>query len=73
MPQPRDITGSIYKSKKLKSGPSTRKLVVESSEDSASPLGLRRLGFSSFSFAVGLLLVIAVLGQLVLMSLFHWM
>jgi hypothetical protein len=68
MPQPRDLTGSIYKSKNLKHRSIDQKMLPEDD----SRLRIRNLKFSTFSFSVGLIVVIAVLGQLFLMSLFNW-
>ena len=68
MPQPRDLTGSIYKSKKLKPRAIDQKMLPESD----GRLRMRSLKFSTFSFSVGLIVVIAVLGQLFLMGLFNW-
>jgi hypothetical protein len=68
MPQPRDLTGSIHKSKKLKSRTPDYKENLEEH----GRLRMRNLKFSTFSFSVGLIVVIAVLGQFFLMSLFNW-
>jgi hypothetical protein len=72
MPQPRDLTGSIYKSKKLKSTQSVRKMPVQTRSPFKPEPGLRRIRFSTFSFSVALMICIAVLGQFALMSLFSW-
>ena len=72
MPQPRDLTGSIYKSKKLKSTASVQKTEPKGAALFKTEPGSRRLRFSTFSFSVGLLIVIAILGQFALMTLFRW-
>lgn len=72
MPQPRDLTGSIYKSKKLKSSASVQKPQAQMPRRRKVIVGFRRLRFSTFSFSVGLLIVIAILGQFALMTLFRW-
>ena len=72
MPQPRDLTGSIYKSKKLKSIASVPKPPAQMRSLFKTDPNMRRLRFSTFSFAVGLLICIAVLGQFALMTLFYW-
>ena len=72
MPQPRDLTGSIYKSKKLKSTASVQKVQPQVSPGAKAAYGLRRLRFSTFSFSVSLLILIAILGQFALMTLFRW-
>jgi len=69
MPQPRDLTGSIYKSKKLKPRAIDQKMLPE--EDGR--LRMRNLKFSTFTFSVGLIVAIAVLGQFFLLSLFNWL
>ena len=73
MPQPRDLTDSIYKSRKLKSTTSVKPGPMGPAHPVESRIHFRRLGFSVFSFAVALLLFIAILGQFVLMGLFRWL
>ncbi|QXD24070.1 hypothetical protein F7C95_19525 [Opitutia bacterium ISCC 51] len=72
MPQPRDLTGSIYKSKKLKSTASVQKAESKRGTLFKAEPGSRGLRFSTFSFSVGLLIAIAILGQFALMTLFRW-
>lgn len=72
MPQPRDLTGSIYKSKKLKSTASVQRAESKRGTLFQAEPGSRRLRFSTFSFSVGLLIAIAILGQFALMTLFRW-
>jgi hypothetical protein len=72
MPQPRDLTGSIYKSKKLRSNASVKKPSAWVVPIQGVSAGFRRLRFSTFSFSVGLLIAIAILGQFALMTLFRW-
>lgn len=73
MPQPRDLTGSIYKSKKLKLGASVSVSSDGSSKGPPPRFLQRRLGFSVFSFSVALIIGIAVIGQFFLVSLFRWL
>ena len=72
MPQPRDLTGSIYKSKKLKSVPPVQKPSVQKQYVPKPEIYTRNLKFSSFSFGVALMIVIAILAQFFLMGLFRW-
>ncbi len=72
MSKPTDITDSLYKSRKLRQWRSTRMGSVTPVETATANLQMRRLAFSSFSFAVTMTLIIAVCGQLLIMSLFHW-
>lgn len=72
MPQPRDITGAIYKRKKFQSRKLRQRMPVPEAAPQVPAHRLRRIRFSTFSFAMGLLITIAVIGQFALMSLFSW-
>ena len=72
MPKPTDITDSLYKSRKLRQWRSTRVRSEAPVKIETTSLQMRRLAFSSFSFAVTMTLIIAVCGQLLIISLFHW-
>ncbi len=73
MPRPTDITDALYQSRKLRR---RRSVKVQSETQVRNPttqVQMRRLTFSSFSFAVGLTLIIVLCGQLLIMSLFNWL
>ena len=73
MPQPRDLTASIYKSKKFQTGDIAYRLSNFGPVGGLSSLRLRRVRFSTFSFAMGLVIAITLAGQVALMSLFAWL
>lgn len=72
MPQPKDLTGDIYKRKKFQSRKKRRALPVSQPGCRASGHPLRRTRFSAFSFAIGLLVMIAFLLQFAIVALFQW-
>ncbi len=73
MSKPSDITGSLYKSRKLRQWRSTGLRPEDPGKVATKSVQMRRLAFSSFSFAVTMTLIIAVFGQLLIMSLFQWL
>ncbi|MBH53918.1 MAG: hypothetical protein CMI18_06175 [Opitutaceae bacterium] len=72
MPQPKDITGAIFKRKKFQSRKKRQGFPVPQPVARIPTHRLRRIRFSTFSFAIGLLVSIAVLLQFVIVLLFQW-
>jgi len=66
MPQPRDITTELYRTKR-----NNGQGGLQSASTSKGPR-MRRLQIDSFSMIVGMLWGVAMLSQLFLISLFAW-